>query len=186
MSAPIDLHRPISGDVIDLIIADHYLFEDLLRRLRNVEEDRDALRHAFMTVHVAHAKAEEKVVLPALRRRADSVTEHEVEHGEEEHAEGHDALLALMELKGTGTKAFDTALETLAEKISHHLVEEELSVLNPARSEVTERKRAEIGSSFAQERNRLVDAGVTVDDLRVLVAAAQRDGLLPADGQDAE
>lgn len=186
MSTPIDLHRPIGGDVIDLIIADHYLFENLLRRMRNVEEDRDALRRAFMTVHVAHAKAEEKVVLPALRRRAESVTEHEVEHGQEEHAEGHDALLALMELKGTGTKAFDTALETLAEKVGHHLVEEELSVLNPARSEVAERRRAEIGVSFAEERNRLVEAGVTVDDLRALVAAAHREGLLPAGDEDAE
>lgn len=184
MSTHIDLHRPIGGDVIDLILADHYLFESLMRRMRNVEEDRDALRNAFMTVHVAHARAEEKVVLPALRRRADSVTEHEVEHGEEEHAEGHDALLALMELKGTDTKAFDTALEALAEKVSHHLVEEELSVLNPARSEVSERKRIEIGSSFAEERNRLVDAGVTLDDLRALVAAAHREGLLPTDGND--
>lgn len=174
----IDLHRPISGDVIELILADHYLFEDLLRRLRNSDEDRDALRQAFLTLHVAHAQAEEKVVLPALRHRAASVTEHEVEHGEEEHAEGHDALLALLELKGTDTKAFDDALEQLSAVVSHHLVEEELTVLNPARTEVSAAKRAEIGAAFAAERNAAIDEGVTLTRLREIVADAKREGLL--------
>ena len=174
----IDLHRPISGDVIDLILADHYLFEDLLRRLRNTAEDRDALRQAFMTLHVAHASAEESVVLPALRSRAKSVTEHEVEHGQEEHAEGHEALLAVMELKGTGTQAFDDALEELSAVVSHHLVEEELTVLNPARDEVGPVKRRDLGAAFATERNAVIDAGVTVEQLRAIVAGAKSEGLL--------
>ncbi len=178
----IDLHRPISGDVIDLILADHYLFEDLLRRLRNTAEDRDALRQAFMTLHVAHASAEESVVLPALRSRAKSVTEHEVEHGEEEHAEGHEALLAVMELKGTGTQAFDDALEELSTVVNHHLVEEELTVLNPARDEVGPVKRRDLGAAFATERNAIIDAGVTVEQLRAIVAGAKSEGLLDEEG----
>ena len=174
----IDLHRPISGDVIDLILADHYLFEDLLRRLRNSEEDRDALRQAFMTLHVAHAAAEESVVLPGLRQRAKSVTEHEVEHGEEEHAEGHDALLTLMELKGTGTQAFEDALEELSAVVSHHLVEEELTVLNPARTQVGPVARRQLGEAFATERNACIDNGVTLQQLRDIVSGAKREGLL--------
>jgi Hemerythrin HHE cation binding domain len=179
MTTPIDLHRPLQGDVIELILADHYLFEDLLRRMRNSHEDRASLREAFATLHVAHARAEELHVLPALKRRAGSVGAHEVEHGEEEHAEGHEALLELMELKGTGTQAFDDALEELSAVVSHHLVEEELTILNPARDEVGERKRAQMGAAFAAERNRRIDDGpVSLDQLRELVDEAREEGML--------
>jgi hypothetical protein len=34
VATSIDLGRPVSGDVIDLILADHRLFESLLRDLR--------------------------------------------------------------------------------------------------------------------------------------------------------
>ena len=61
----------------------------------------------------------------APERRA--VTAHEAEHGEEEHAEGHEALLAVLELKGTDTEAFDDAVEELAKVVNHHLTEEELT-----------------------------------------------------------
>lgn len=140
----IDLGHPVSGDVVDLILADHRRFESLLRMLRDASADRDAVRRAFSELHVAHASAEEEIVYPVLRRR-DAITEHEAEHGEEEHAEGHEALLAVLELKGTDSKAFDDAVEELSTVAMHHLVEEELTILNPAREEVAERTRRELG-----------------------------------------
>ena len=127
-----------------------------MRDLRN--SDRDAVRRALSTLHVAHALAEEGHVYPELRRKR-AVTEHEAEHGEEEHAEGHEALLAILELKGTDTQAFDDAVEELAKAVDHHLTEEELTILNPAREEVGEGVRAELGKAFATERNRLIDEG---------------------------
>ena len=102
MSTSIDLGRPISGDVIDLILEDHRRFEALMRELRDSTSDRDAVRKALAALHVAHAEAEEKHVYPKLRRK-DAITEHEAEHGEEEHAEGHEAMLKVLELAGTDT-----------------------------------------------------------------------------------
>lgn len=96
----LQLRRPEHGDVVDLIIQDHEDFERLLRALRNDSNDRDQLRHQFATLHVAHAEAEEKYVYPRLERR-NAVDEEEVEHGEKEHAEGHEALLALLEFDST-------------------------------------------------------------------------------------
>jgi hypothetical protein len=78
----IDLGRPVSGDVVELILEDHRRFETLLRDLRDSSSDRDAVRDAFATLHVAHAEAEEKYVYPKLRRK-DAITEHEADHGEE-------------------------------------------------------------------------------------------------------
>jgi hypothetical protein len=177
----IDLGRPISGDVIDLILDDHRLFESLLRDLRDNSLDRDAVRQAFATLHVAHAEAEEKHVYPKLRRK-DAIGEHEAEHGQEEHAEGHEALLAVLELKGTDTQGFDDAVEKLAAAVNHHLTEEELTILNPAREEVGPQVRAELGEQFARERNAQVDAGCgSVDNVRRIVEAARKAGVLDED-----
>ncbi len=177
----IDLGRPVQGDVIDLILDDHRRFETLLRDLRDRSQDRDAVRKALSALHVAHAEAEEKHVYPSLRREQ-AITEHEAEHGEEEHAEGHEAMLKVLELDATDTPEFDDAVEELATALNHHLTEEELTILNPAREEVEDEVRATLGETFATERNALLDAGCgDVDNLRAIVGAAERDGLLDDD-----
>lgn len=182
MSYVVDLHRPESGDVVDLILADHRLFEELLRGMRDVTSDRAALRDALAAVLVAHAEAEEKRVYPKLKRRTE-VGSEEVEHSEEEHAEGHEALLKLMELDDTSSSDFDDALEELSGTLNHHLTEEELSILNPARTDTTEEVRTELGAQFAAERNRLIDEGCgSIDVVRGLVERAREKGQL--DGED--
>ncbi len=166
MSTNIDLGRPVQGDVVDLILDDHRRFETLLRDLRDSSQDRDAVRHAFAALHVAHAEAEEKFVYPKLRKKR-AVDEHEAEHGVEEHAEGNEALLAVLELKGTDTQAFDDAVEELAKVVNHHLTEEELTILNPAREEVGPQVRAELGEQFATSATRQIDDDCgTLDNVR--------------------
>lgn len=174
----IDLGRPVQGDVVDLILDDHRRFEVLLRDLRDSSQDRDAVRRAFAALHVAHAEAEERYVYPKLRRKH-AVGEHEAEHGEEEHAEGNAALLAVLELKGTDTEAFDEAVEELTRVVSHHLAEEELTILNPARDDVGPRVRAELGEQFCAERNRQIDSDCgDLANVRRIVTAAREAGLL--------
>jgi hemerythrin superfamily protein len=179
----IDLGRPTQGDVVDLILDDHRRFESLLRELRDSSQDRDAVRRALAALHTAHAIAEESHVYPRLERR-DAITDEEAEHGEHEHAEGHEAMLAVLELKGTDTQAFDDAVEELARVVNHHLTEEELTILNPARDDVGDRVRAELGERFATERNEQLDAGCgTLTQLRELVAQARREGKLDDAGE---
>ncbi|MBI2244874.1 MAG: hemerythrin domain-containing protein [Nocardioides sp.] len=174
----IDLGRPVQGDVVELILDDHRRFEALLRDLRDRSSDREAVRQAFAALHVAHAEAEEKHVYPKLKRK-DAVDDEEADHGVEEHAEGNEALLAVLELKGTDTQAFDDAVEELARVVNHHLTEEELTILNPAREEVGERVRSELGARFAEERNAQIDADCgALENVRRIVAEARRDGLL--------
>ncbi|GAB3196657.1 hypothetical protein GCM10027062_06420 [Nocardioides hungaricus] len=185
MSTSIDLGRPLQGDVVELILEDHRRFEALLRDLRDSSQDRDAVRRAFAALHVAHAEAEERCVYPRLKRKS-AVDDEEADHGVEEHAEGNEALLAVLELKGTDTRAFDDAVEELARLVNHHLTEEELTILNPAREEVGPRVRAELGEQFATERNRQIDDDCgALANVRRIVAAARREGLLD-DGDDGD
>ena len=176
-----ELPRPTEGDVLDLILDDHRLFESLLRDLRDSSTDRDAVRRTFAALHVAHAEAEEAKVYPTLRRKK-AIGEHEAEHGEEEHAEGNEALLAVLEAEQLEGEEFDDLVEELAGKVNHHLTEEELTILNPAREDVAEDVRRELGATFASERNAQLDADCgRTDNVRNIVARAGREGLLAED-----
>lgn len=173
--------RPTAGDVVQLILDDHRLFEDLLRQLRDATADREAARQALADVLIAHGEAEEQEVYPTLVRK-DAIGTHEAEHGEHEHAEGNEKLLALLECRATDTQKFDDAVEELQKALMHHIGEEEQTILNPARTDVSEQVRAELGATFAQARNAHLDSGVgSIDNVRRLVEEAAREGRLEDD-----
>ena len=93
----------------------------------------------------------------------------------------------MLELKGTDTQAFDDAVEELAKVVNHHLTEEELTILNPAREEVGDRLRGRAGREVrhrAQPRRSTTAAAP--HPVRRLVAAARREGLLDDDDEEDE
>jgi hemerythrin superfamily protein len=163
-------------DVLDLILADHEEFERLFRLLRNREEDRRARLRELADLLVAHAEAEESEVYPSLRRKAPEAGD-EIEHSVEEHAEGHEALLALQLVPEVDTEDFEDALEELVEKVTHHLDEEEREILNAAREQVPEDVRARLGKAFRDARDEAL-AGRPGDPehVRGLVARSRRRG----------
>ncbi|WP_433169437.1 hemerythrin domain-containing protein [Kribbella sp. CA-247076] len=160
------------GDVVEIILADHRWFEEALRELRDVRSDRAAVLADLATVLIAHAEAEESKVYPSLRRK-NAIDEEEVEHSEHEHDEGNEALLALMEVADTDSEEFSEKLHELSESLSHHLDEEERDVLNPARTDISEETRRQLGDAFAEERARLIDSGCgDIANVRKVVEAA--------------
>ncbi len=182
----IEVPRPTDGDVLERILEDHRLFEDLLREARRTDTDRSTARSALAEVLMAHATAEEEEVYPELRR-ARAITEHEEEHGEEEHAEIIEALLEFLRAKGTDTQKYDDTLEELATVVNHHSNEEEQTILNPAREDVSLEEREELGVAWLTRRNQLLDEGAgSITNVRAIVARAHKEGLLPADEEDDE
>jgi hypothetical protein len=173
---PIEIPRPAGGDVVELILTDHRLFEDFLRLLRDRTQDRAGVRAALAAVLVAHAEAEEQHVYPSLVRRR-AVDEEEAEHGRHEHLEGHERLLDLLEAGDPEAEDFDAAVEELTKALAHHIDEEEREILNPARTDVPEPARLDLGQRFAAERARLLDAGCgDVANVRRLVTRARERG----------
>jgi hypothetical protein len=116
------------------------------------------VRTALADVVAAHAAAEETEVYPSLVRKK-AVDEDEVEHGTHEHQEGNEKLLALVQVEDVESDAFDEAVEEVTKALAHHLDEEERDILNPARTDVPSDDRARLGSAFARERSRQLDAG---------------------------
>jgi len=161
--------RPDQGDVVELILEDHRLFESLLRELRNDQNDRDALRQQISELLVAHGEAEESQVYPQLERK-DAIDEEEAEHGKKEHDEGYEALLPLLEAGELYDEEFSKHLHEFSETLLHHLDEEERDILNPARDDVSEEDRARLGAAWLAERNRMLDEGCgSVEQVRALV-----------------
>lgn len=156
-------------DVVALILKDHRTIEDLFRRMRSVEADRADALAKLSALLIAHGEAEEAEVYGALKRFKD-VDDAEVEHGAKEHAEGNEALLALLEVSEVGSDAWDGRLEDLVKAVSHHLDEEERTILNGARESVPDARRAELGAAFLRERERQLAADCgSVENVRALV-----------------
>ncbi|MFB6619590.1 hemerythrin domain-containing protein [Streptomyces sp. NPDC056367] len=156
-------------DVVEVILEDHRTMEDLFRRMRSVEDDRAGALEAFSSLLIAHGEAEEAEVYGALKRFKD-VDNEEVEHGEEEHAEGNKALLALLEVDEVGSEEWDERLEDLVEAVSHHVDEEERTILNGARENVPDERRAELGDAFLREREQQLSSGCgSIENVRRIV-----------------
>ncbi|MET9464030.1 hemerythrin domain-containing protein [Streptomyces sp. NPDC006544] len=156
-------------DIVAVILEDHRTMEDLFRQMRSVEADRAGALAKFSALLIAHGEAEESEVYGALKRFKD-VDNEEVEHGAEEHAEGNEALLALLEVSEVGSDAWDSRLEDLVKAVSHHLDEEERTILNGARESVPDERRAELAVAFLRERERhlAADCG-SIENVRAVV-----------------
>lgn len=148
------------ADVVDVIVADHVRFEALLRALRDRSHP-DLADHRRRTLTeladllVAHATAEESEVYPKLRELTGG--DGHVEHGEDEHVEGHRRLLALLDVPDVTSTGFDTAVSRLANSLYHHLDEEERTLLNDARG-LDAAARQSLGDAWLAERDRLIAA----------------------------
>lgn len=170
--------RPTSGDVVELILTDHRLFESLMRDMRDVNADRAGAREAFAHVLIAHGEAEEEKVYTRLQTQ-NAINAEEAEHGEHEHAEINQALLVLLQCVGTDTQKFDDAVEEMNEVLQHHLNEEEQTILNPARTSTTDAVRHELGMAFIEARSAHLDAGSgSMENVAAIVEKAEREGKL--------
>ncbi len=178
--------QPMTGDITDLITADHRLLEELMRDLRDATADRGAARTAFANLLVAHSEAEEEAVYPHLKSKK-VIDGEEEEHGEKEHAAANEALLEFLQAKGTDTQKFEDALEKVATAINHHITEEELSILNPAREDASQELRERLGAAWAEKRNALLaeECG-SLENVQRIVDQAYADGILPNDEQPQE
>jgi hemerythrin superfamily protein len=151
-------------DVVEAIVGDHVRFEHLLRALRARDTDADAVRDRRVRCRaelagllVGHATAEESEVYPKLRELAGGGAH--VEHGADEHIDGHRRLLALLDVADVLAPEFDRAVGRLANSLAHHVDEEERTLLNDARLHLDAATREALGATWMSERDRLIATG---------------------------
>ena len=138
----------MSGDVVDLIMQDHREVERLFDELKQHPEKRPLLVPVLASILTAHSRAEEAEVYPAAKKAGE---EDEVEHSQHEHAEAEQLLAKLVETDPESPN-FDKALEELVKAVTHHVEEEESSVLPGMRKRMGDARRAELGRAFVVSR----------------------------------
>ncbi|MEU4744437.1 hemerythrin domain-containing protein [Actinosynnema sp. NPDC023658] len=167
-------------DVVDLIMQDHREVERLFDELKNHPEKRPLLVPVLISVLVAHSRAEEAEVYPVAKDEAGETDE--VEHSQEEHAEAEQLLVKLAETDPT-SPAFDGVLQELVESVTHHVEEEESSVLPGMRERLGEQRRDELGRAFAESRARHLGDRPGEATREELLTQARNAGLKGASGK---
>lgn len=138
----------MAGDVVDLIMQDHREVEQMFQKLQTDPASRAGLVPVLTTLLAAHSRAEESEVYPAA---AEAGGADDVEHSQEEHVEA-DELLAQLAETDPESPQFEEVLGKVVEAVSHHIEEEETTVLPHLRERLAEDRRAELGEAFLASR----------------------------------
>lgn len=139
----------MADDVVNLIMQDHREVERLFDRMKTEPDQRPMLVPVVTTLLIAHSRAEEAEVYPVARDEGGLADD--VAHSQEEHAEAEEILERLARVDHT-SDAFTEALDELIEAVTHHVEEEESSVLPGMRDNLSEERLAELGEAFIEAR----------------------------------
>jgi hemerythrin superfamily protein len=135
-------------DVVDLIIQDHRELQRLFETLRNDPDQRSALAPVMSTLLFAHSRAEESEVYPEA---SSAGGEEDVEHSQKEHLEA-DQLAERLTSLDPESEEFGEVLEKLVKAVTHHLEEEEETVLPHMRERMDAAQLQTLGERFLAAR----------------------------------
>jgi hemerythrin superfamily protein len=136
------------NDVVDLIVQDHRELQRMFTELRTDPSRRRILTPVMTTLLFAHSRAEEAEVYPRARAAGG---EDDVEHSQEEHLEA-DQLAERLTTLDPESDEFGRVLNQLVDAVTHHLEEEEESVLPHMRERMSSEDLRELGERFLATR----------------------------------
>lgn len=153
------------SDVVDLIEKDHREVERLLAEIESDPVARPGLIPVLTSLLTAHSRAEESEIYPAV---AEAGGADDVAHSQAEHLEADQILEDLAAADPESDEAV-ALIADLTEAITHHIEEEEETVLPHLRDRIDPDRREELRQAFLDVRaERLGDQpdDITRDDLR--------------------
>jgi hemerythrin superfamily protein len=81
------------------------------------------------------------------------IEDEEIAHSQEEHAQAEQLLAQLAKIDPT-TPRYDEMLSKVVEAVTHHVQEEESTVLPGMRAHLDDQRRAQLGQAFVTSRER--------------------------------
>jgi hemerythrin-like domain-containing protein len=145
---------PAARDALEILKADHQAVKKLFASYQKLVKDDDAddqekqdLAHQICSALTVHARLEEEIFYPALRR---SLEEQDLlDEAEVEHATAKD-LIAQIRESSPGDELYDAKVVVLGEYIDHHVEEEEGEMFKKAKKADVD--LAELGSELEARR----------------------------------
>jgi hemerythrin superfamily protein len=172
-----------TSDVVDLIMNDHREVERLFEIMTKQPETRVLHFPVLCTLLISHSRAEESEVYPVARDEAGE--SEEVAHSQEEHAEA-EHLLEQMTAMDPLSQQFDKALQDLIAAVTHHVEEEESTVLPGMRDGLSDERRTELAEAFAKARADHLGDRPGAATKEELLVQARNAGLRGASGSSKE
>lgn len=151
-------------NVVDLIMNDHRELERIFEELRTQPDKRAGLVPVMLTLLTAHSRAEESEVYPAA---VEAGISEDVEHSQKEHLEA-DQLAADLAATDPTASDFEDKLNKLIDSVSHHVEEEEETVLPGMREKMPADQLDQLGRAFLDSREQHLGdmpADITKDEL---------------------
>lgn len=134
-----------TGDVVDLLTADHREMIELLEKIDTTTDpaDRRSLADSVIAEVVRHSVAEELFVYPVYEREVPNGSE-EVEHDKEEHQELEEVMKELEGLDAASAE-FVATVTRFKELLDHHADDEESDQFPKLREHVAAEDLVDLG-----------------------------------------
>src|SRR5512144_277636 len=133
----------MASDAITLVTKDHRAVENLFATLKEKTGDRAQLLEQLRAELIAHAKAEEAVLYPFIKKALPD-ERAQVDEGSKEHHEV-ESMVEKLSAFSADDKAVDALLDELAAAVGHHVEDEENEVLPGLEQAVDEHARRGLG-----------------------------------------
>ena len=141
-------------DALQLLRDDNRHVKDLFKQFEDADDSRTKGRLVAeaLTALEIHAKLEEEIFYPAVRKEADAGPAR-MDEAEEEH---HVVKLLIGELRRMkpGAARYDAKFTVLAENVKHHIDEEESEML-PKAAELGMLRMNELGAAMEKRKQQL-------------------------------
>ena len=143
----------------DLLKEDHQKVKELFKAFRRLEEDEEQEKgRLFEEIRrelTIHAKVEEEIFYPAVKKIPEADARRLVLEAGEEHAIVK-TLLGQLEGLEAGGDVFDAKMKVLMEGVEHHADEEESDMFPEARKGLEEDELLELGRRIESRKNALL------------------------------
>ncbi len=143
----------------DLLKEDHQKVKGLFKEFRGLEEDEDQEKgRLFEEIRrelTIHAKVEEEIFYPAVKKIPEAEARRLVLEAGEEHAIVK-TLLGQLESLDPGDEVFDAKMKVLMEGVEHHADEEESDMFPEARKGLDDDELLELGRRIESRKNALL------------------------------
>jgi hemerythrin-like domain-containing protein len=158
-------------DALQLLRDDHRHVKDLFKQFEEADDRRakgQVVAEALTALEI-HAKLEEEIFYPAVRKEADA-DPAEMDEAEEEH---HVVKLLIGELRRMkpGAARYDAKFTVLAENVKHHIDEEESEML-PKAAELGMQRMNELGAAMEKRKLQLAKGSSPKSKPRTPTAAS--------------
>lgn len=151
-------------DAIQLLKNDHKEVESLFKELEGLSPTAKASRKKiFEQIDQAltvHAKIEETIFYPAVKKRAnrDKEAKEEVLEAYEEHSNVK-AMIKKLEETDPADETYEAKLEVLHELVKHHVKEEEHALFPEAKSLLDKEELQALGEELEEAKSGAMESG---------------------------